>query len=272
VILRDWLAQAAARLSAAGVESAPLEAQLLAAHVLRVDRSFLFAHPGHDFPELAGESLLQRRAAQEPLAYILGRREFYGRDFQVDRRALIPRQETEILVEAALRHSLDDARVLDVGTGSGCIACTLKLERPSLEVIALDVSPDALEVAQSNAEQLGAEVSFVVSDLFAGIGNEVFDLIVTNPPYIGRSEPLSAEVARHEPELALYGGAEGDELLRRLAREAPAHLTSGGILATEVGYRQASVAREIFEEQGWAHVETVPDLGGIPRVVVLRRS
>lgn len=252
-----------------GIESARLEAQVLAGHVLRVDRSWLLAHPEHEFNELAGETLLQRRAAREPLAYLLGHREFFGRDFRVTPAVLIPRQETETLVEEALRRE-GSAEVLDVGTGSGAIAITLAKERPDWRVVAVDVSPTALSIAQENAESLRADVRFVLSDGFTELLGESFDLIVTNPPYIGTDEPLMPEVAGHEPHLALFSGATGLEFYERLAREAPAHLNDGGFLMMEVGYRQAADVQRLFEDAGWRHERTVADLDGTPRVVVVR--
>lgn len=266
--LREWLVRAEARLRVWGVDSPRLEAQVLAMHILRVERSFLFAHPEHEFPDLAGEGLLQRREGHEPLAYLVGHREFFGRPFRVTPAVLIPRQDTEILVETALRYP--GGRVLDIGTGSGAIAITLKLERPAWEVTAVDISPEALEVASQNAVDLGAGVRFVLSDGFEGVLGEAYDLIVTNPPYIGRSEPLDTEVHAFEPELALYGGETGLEFYERLSREAASYLNDGGQLMMEVGYRQASLVRALFEGAGWEHVETVADLSGIDRVVVVR--
>lgn len=266
--LREWLLQAESRLRALGVDSPRLEAQVLAMHILRVDRSFLFAHPEHEFPDLAGEAMLQRREGHEPLAYLVGHREFFGRDYRVTPAVLIPRQDTEVLVETALKTT--GGTVLDIGAGSGAIAVTLKLERPEWEVTAVDISPLALEVAEENAKNLQANVRFLLSDGFEALLGEAFDLIVTNPPYIGRSEPLAPEVAGHEPELALYGGETGLEFYERLAREASAYLNDGGQLMMEVGYQQAAAVQTLFEKAGWEHVETVPDLAGIDRVVVVR--
>jgi release factor glutamine methyltransferase len=266
--LSEWLREAEHRLSSAGVESAKLEAGILAAHVLRVDRSWLFAHPEHDFNELAGEHVLLRRESREPLAYILGWREFYGRRFEVSPDVLIPRQDTETLVEAALERAGPDASVVDIGTGSGCIAITLKLERPELNVTAVDISGLALEVAKRNADLLDAKVEFVLSDRFENLEGQVFDMIVTNPPYIGLSEPLMPEVGDHEPALALYGGETGDEFLHLLAREAKPHLRDGGVLLTEVGHQQMSRTIQIFVDAGWSHESTLQDLSGIDRVGV----
>lgn len=266
--LREWLVYAEGRLRALGVDSPRLEAQVLAMHILRVERSFLYAHPEHDFPDLAGEAMLQRRERHEPLAYLVGHREFFGRDFRVTPAVLIPRQDTEILIETALRYPGES--VLDIGTGSGAIAITLKLERPEWHVTAVDISPEALEIALDNAIQLGALVHFHLSDGFEAVLGESFDLIVTNPPYIGRAEPLDREVHAYEPDLALYGGETGLEFYERLAREAPDSLNDGGHLIMEVGYQQAAAVRALFEGAGWEHTETVPDLAGIDRVVVVR--
>lgn len=269
VKLSDWIAHAKGRLEAAGVESPALEAQLLAAHVLLVDRTFVLTHPDHDFPDLAGETLLQRRESQEPLAYILGEREFYGRSFRVAPGVLIPRHETETLVEAALGQS-DVTSVLDLGTGSGCIAVTLKLERPEWDVTGVDVSEGALEIATANAARLGAQVRFICSDGFEGLLGESFDLIVTNPPYIGLHEALAPEVRDFEPSEALFAGHTGLEFYERLAVEAADYLRDGGLLMMEVGYRQAREVTAVFEAQGWNLVEIRQDLSCVERVVVVQ--
>lgn len=269
--LRHWLQTAAERLAAAGVDSPRLEAQVLAEHVLLVDRAWLFAHPEAEFPELAGETLLMRRLAHEPLAYLVGGREFYGRRFGVTPDVLIPRQETETLIEQALNLGpKGPAAVLDIGTGSGCIAVTLKLERPAWDVSAVDVSVRALAVAEENADVLGARVRLVESDGFAALLGEAFDLIVTNPPYIAEGEPLMPEVAEHEPAAALFSGPTGLEFYKRLAKEAPAHLNDGGLLLMEVGYTQAEPVRALFRRAGWEIVSSVCDMSGVERVVVAR--
>jgi len=270
LILRDWLIHANARLNALGVESPRLEAQLLAAHVLGVDRTWVLTHPEAEFNDLAGENLLQRREGWEPLAYIVGGREFYGRWFRVSRAVLVPRQDTETLVDAAL--AWGKRNVLDIGTGSGCLAITLKLERPGWNVTAVDISGAALEVAQENAERLEAEVRLVLSDAFAALSGEEFDLVVSNPPYIGQDEALPPEVRNYEPGMALFSGPTGLEFYERLALEAKPHLTQDGILAIEVGHTQAAAVRDLFTAAGWEHVETRKDLCGIERVVVVRRS
>lgn len=283
--LSDWLQEAEGRLAAADIGSARIEAQLLAAHVLRVDRSWLLAHPSHELNELAAEQLIIRRLAGEPLAYILGWREFYGRTFGVDPSVLIPRHETETLIEAALRMGppvghpngsqtppaeRDRFEVLDLGTGSGILAVTLKLERPAWEVTAVDVSPTALTTASANASFHNAVVRFLLSDCFSALLGESFDMIVSNPPYIGTGEVLPAEVSQFEPTEALYAGGDGLEFYRRLASDAPDHLNDGGLLIVEVGHRQSEAVGALFKDAGWDVVETIQDLNGIERVLVFR--
>jgi len=269
--LDDWLRQATTRLDLAGIDSPRLEAQVLAAHVLRVDRSWLLAHPEHEFPEVAGEGLLQRRESREPLAYLTGYREFRGREFGVDPSVLIPRHETEELVEAALEQIVPpDAKCLDLGTGSGILAVTLKLERPAWNVTAVDISAEALGTASANARFHNAAVRFVHSDGFNALLGESFDLIVSNPPYIGDEEELPIEVRHHEPASALFSGPTGLEFYARLANEAPSHLEDGGLILLEVGHTQAGEVRALFEAAGWQHETTRRDLSGIERVVVFR--
>ena len=260
-----------ARLGVAGVESPKTEAWMLAAHVLRVDRSWLLAHPDADFNELAGETLLQRREAGEPLAYIVGWREFYGRTFGVDPSVLIPRHETETLIEAALSLESEEIdEVLDIGVGSGILAVTLKLERPRWKVTGVDISPDALTTASANARFLGASVRLVHSDLFEALPGESFDLIVSNPPYIGREEALPREVSEHEPPLALFASDGGLGVYRRLSAKAHRYLNDEGLLLLEVGYQQSAAVRELFSEAGWSYARSWNDLLGVERVLGFR--
>jgi release factor glutamine methyltransferase len=225
-------------------------------------------------------SLVQRRRAHEPVAYIVGSREFYGRDFRVDRRVLIPRPDTEVLVEVALRRTRAvslSMRALDLCTGSGCVAITLARERPTAPVCATDLSEDAIAVARDNALRLGAyNVAFRVGDLFAALDDsQRFDLITANPPYIGSDEfdTLPADVRGHEPRLALDGGERGLVLLRRIVTGAPAHLADEGVLAVEVAAGQAPSVCDLFRLAGLSNVEVCLDYGRIERVVsgVLRR-
>lgn len=264
--LGEWLPHARARLTAAGSSSPSLEAQLLAGHALLKDRAWILAHPEVEIPDLALEVLLQRMEAHEPLAYITGHREFYGLDFEVSPAVLIPRQETEVLVDAALARAKQGASVVDIGTGSGCIAIALKHTRPDLQVTAVDISPAALDVARQNAERLGAEVTFIESDGLANLEFEP-DVIVTNPPYIGSGESTGPGVAEFEPHLALYSGETGLEFYARLAE------TIGNVdLLMEVGDSQAETVAQLFERAGFEVIARHKDLLGIDRVIHVLRA
>ena len=230
-----------------------------------VDRTFIITHPEQEVNVLALEGLLQRRENGEPLAYILGYREFFGRRFRVDSNVLIPRHETEVLVETALEFEKDVCSVLDIGTGSGCIAITLKLDRPYWEVWATDISSSALQVARENAETLGADISFRHSDLLRQLDGEKFDLIISNPPYIGREEELSREVKDFEPDSALFADDHGLALYRQLAEDAPVHLHPGGQILLEIGYQQGTAVSNMFPSS-----KVIKDLDGNDRVVVFQ--
>ncbi len=223
------------------------------------DRAGLLTRPSAVVTTLADE-LLERRLKGEPLAYILGYREFFSRRFAVDPSVLIPRQETETLVDAALEMAPLRGRVLDVGTGSGCIAITLKLERPDLEVVAVDISEEALAMAKGNAIDLGAGVVFFQSNLFENVEG-VFDLIVSNPPYIAENAELPREIRDHEPSQALFAGPDGLAVYQRLA-EGVAPLVKDGVMILELGDEMAAVVQSSFEQFGWRVLETRPDLGG----------
>ncbi len=280
--IRKVLAWASDDLKKRGVSSPRLDAELLLGRVLRMDRVGLLIDA--DRP-LAKEELgryremHQRRRAGEPVAYLLGVREFYGRPFLVDRRVLIPRPDTEHLVEVALartRHLSLSARVLDLCTGSGCVAISLGRERPTTSVIGADVSPDALAVAAENVLRLGAyNVGLICSDLFAALrpGRDRFDLITANPPYIAEGEipSLAVDIRGYEPHLALGGGPDGLDLLRRIVAEAPPFLAEGGALAVEIGSDQGEAVQGIFAAQGYLDVSVQRDYGGLDRVVSGRR-
>jgi release factor glutamine methyltransferase len=270
--LGQWIASAQGRLQANGLEAAKLEAELLAAHVLLVDRTWIIAHPDADFPELAGESLVQRRLTHEPLAYILGRREFYGREFAVRSGVLVPRQETETLVEAALGEECQGCKVLDIGTGSGCIAITLALERPTWHVYASDVSEEALDIARANGDRLGANVEWIVADVASGIAEMDFDLIVSNPPYVAQAADLPLEIRSFEPEVALYAGQSGLDFYHRISIETPILLSPRGAILLELGVGQLEPVRTIFENRGWCFVQSWKDLLGVERVIKLKRK
>lgn len=273
--MADCLAAASRQLAAAlGLEKreARLEARVLAAHAWQVDHAWLIAHDTDPLTEAhitQFETLLTRRLAGEPVAYLVGTREFYGRPFQVSPDVLIPRPDTELLVERALANLPPDqvADVLDLGTGSGCIAITLALERPLARVTAVDRSPAALAIAQRNAEILDAPVEFLTSDWFDALAGRRFDLIVSNPPYIAAADPhLARGDVRFEPLAALAAGQDGLDDLRRLIRDACAHLRPGGVLLLEHGYDQADAVVELLRQQGFEQISTLRDLAGLDRV------
>lgn len=258
--LGEWLPQARARLESAGSSAPGLEAQVLAGHALLKDRAWILAHPEAEVPALALEVLLQRMERHEPLAYITGHREFFGLDFQVSPAVLIPRQETEVLVEAVLAYAPSGARVVDVGTGSGCIAIALKHARPDLTVRGVELSPAALEVASSNARDLGADVDFLAGDAL-GMHLDA-DIVVSNPPYIGEGELVGRGVAEYEPHLALFSGPTGLEFYRGLAT-----VVGSADLFVEVGDTQASAVSAVFVEAGLSVQAKFKDLLGIDRVI-----
>jgi release factor glutamine methyltransferase len=265
------LAEAARRL--AGRSDSPrLDARLLVRHALNVGDTWLIAHGGEDVDALqlaAIEALVERRVAGEPVAYILGEREFYGRSFHVTPDTLIPRPETEHLVEAALARLPADrpVKVLDIGTGSGCIAITLKLERPPWQVTAVDLSAAALVVARANAERLGARVEFVESDLFSTLGGRRFDLIVSNPPYVAEGDVhLGQGDVRFEPRSALASGPVGLDTIREIVKSAPTHLEAEGWLILEHGWDQGEAVARLLAGAGYTDTFLERDLAGQARV------
>lgn len=253
-----------------------LEAELLAAFLLDRDRGWLYAHddePIGPATRARFEALLERRLTGQPMAYILGQREFYGRTFLVDDGVLIPRPETELLVDAALALALPEgARVADIGTGSGCIALTLAAERPRWSVTATDVSEQALVIARHNRARLGlGEVDIRPGDLFEPLETGRFDLIVSNPPYVAHGDPhLDVGDVRFEPRTALVAGRDGSSILRRLIAAAGSRLRSGGWLLVEHGHDQADQVRALYSQAGFGAVESLRDLAGIERVTLGR--
>jgi len=265
-------------LAGKGVDAPRLTAELLLGHALGCDRVRLyldFDKPLGD-PELARyRELVKRRAGGEPTAYLTGAREFFGHRLAVDPRVLIPRPETETLVEAALeRVPAGPATVLDLGTGSGAIALTLALERPQWAVTAIDASEGALDCAQENAEALGCDsVLFALSDWYAAIEGWRFDAIVANPPYVAQADPhLALGDLRFEPRQALTDDSEdGLESIRAIVAGAGAHLNPGGWLLLEHGYDQAEACRALFAAHGYTDFAAIADLAGIARVAAGRR-
>ena len=249
--------------------SVPLsEARLLLRHVLGVTHAALEAHPEREVsPRETADfhTLAMRRAAGEPIAYLTGHREFYGLEFHVTPAVLIPREETELLVEIAVEKPA--RRILDLGTGSGCLAIAVARELPRAQVTAVDVSAAALDVARENAARHGATVRFVQGDWFAPLGGERFDLILANPPYVAEADPhLAQGDVRFEPRGALAAGPDGLDDIRRIAAAAAAHLVAGGRLVFEHGYDQAQAVAALLAQAGFVAIEQRRDLAGIPRV------
>ncbi|MGB0873500.1 MAG: peptide chain release factor N(5)-glutamine methyltransferase [Solirubrobacterales bacterium] len=263
--------QATRRLEQAGVDSPRLDAELLLAEACESTRTNVVAdlvEPTVDqFAEF--ELLVSRRVAREPLAQITGRKGFRNIELLVDSRVLTPRPETELLVAVA---KVDrPCGILDVATGSGAVALALADELPDATIVASDISPDALAVARANADRLGAEVTFIESDLLDRIDG-VFDVITANLPYVTSRElaELEPEITQYEPRLALDGGADGLDLVRRLAAQAPSQLKPGGQIALEIGAGQAGATAVILEQNGFLDVEIHDDLAGYGRVVTGR--
>lgn len=260
-----------------GIDTPRLDAEVLLAYALECDRLRLYLEyekPVEEPERARFRELVQRRADERiPVALLTGTREFWSLSFEVTPDVLVPRPETETLVTAALERLPDaeaELRVLDVGTGSGAVALALASERPKARVVATDLSAAALAVAGRNAERLGLadRVAFAEGDLFEPLAGERFDLVISNPPYIGRGEAESlAPELRHEPESALYAGADGLEVLRRLVAEASDHLEAGGVLALEIDPRQAPALLQLCTDAGLRDVRVHRDLAGRERAV-----
>ncbi len=260
-----------------GIDSARLDAELLLAHALKMDRVRLYME--YDRPLIEDElatyrAFVKRRAQHEPVAYITGERAFWTIELKCDKRALIPRPETEVVLESALKRIPEDSapRVIDIGTGTGALGLSFASERTEAEVILSDVSAGALALATENAESLGIDVSFAESDLLNGIDGD-FDLILSNPPYVGRSEldVMGAGVREFEPEIALFAGDDGLDLIRRLIPEAFERLRPNGWLVFEFGYRQGDEIRGLLEAAGYQNVEIIQDYSGNDRVGIGQR-
>ena len=279
--IAEALKEASRVLDGAGVPEARREAGSLLSFVLGKDRTFLISHAEDVVDDDSVDQLrefVERRAAGEPLQYITGVQDFYGREFRVTPDVLIPRPETELLVEAALEVTKADSPVFcDVGTGSGCIAVTLLCEIAGARAVAVDKSLAALEVAKLNAvkQAVADRAVFVISDCFDALDwlQSPFDLIVSNPPYVSASAlgGLQREVRDHEPLVALSPGSDGLSVIRRLITEAPAYLKPNGHLLMEIGFDQGERVRDLVDESIWTLLEVRPDLQCIPRIVVLRK-
>ncbi len=270
VTWRMLLEQGGKILAQEEIADAKLDAWYLLEHVSGMSRADFFLHGEDEVSESQAESyriLIERRKSHIPLQHLTGTQEFMGMEFRVNEDVLVPRQDTELLVENLLP-VIDGKRVLDLCTGSGCIGISLaKLGKP-ISVDAADLSKKALTVAKENAGILQVSIHFMESDLFDAIEGK-YDIIVSNPPYIASDvvENLMPEVKEHEPAMALDGGADGLEFYRRIAQEAPAHLTSEGMLWLEIGYDQGISVPEILQQQGYRKIRCLKDLCGLDRVV-----
>lgn len=277
---RQLLEEAVIKLRDAGVETPILDAEVMLAHVLDRSRTELLTHPElQPSPEALAQfqQFVARRSLREPLSYITGEREFYGLTFEVTPAVLIPRQETEILVEAALSvlRQSESPMVADIGLGSGCVAIAVAVSLSGALVYGSESSTEALEVARRNAERLGVtdRVRLLQGDLLSPLVGMRFDMILSNPPYIpsGELECLQPEVSRYEPRAALDGGPDGLDVHRRLAAESRAYLEPGGSIAVEVGVGQSRIVEALLQENGFANVRFVEDYAGIERVVIGER-
>ena len=270
------------KLRAANVSDPQLVAQSLLAEALGRDRTYLIVNFQEALPAETisrYDELIARRVAGEPLQYITGRQEFFGLEFEVTPAVLIPRPETELIVEEALHLAAEISRplIIDVGTGSGCLAVVLAREIPQARVLAIDISPAAIGVASRNAAKhgLAGRIAFVVADLLSAVaGAPLADLIVSNPPYIGIEEmtTLQSEVRNWEPHMALTDGADGLSVYPRLFAGAAARLKPGGHLLCEMGYQQAESIAALVDEEEWQLPRLLTDLQGIPRTIVMQKK
>jgi release factor glutamine methyltransferase len=275
----ERIAEARGTLVSAGLspEHAAADAEVLARHALAWDRARLIADGRDGAPDgfdARFAALVARRARREPVAFITGHREFWGLDFEVSADVLIPRPESELIVEAVCERCVDRTaprRILDVGTGSGCLAIALATEFPSAQITAIDISPKALAVARANAERHGVapRMTFAAGDLLEGVAGP-FDVIVSNPPYVPAGVALSPDIVRFEPAIALYSGADGLTALERLLTTARGRLAGDGLFVVEFGLGQDDRVSDLARAAGWSDIEISTDLQGIPRVAALR--
>lgn len=276
MILGNALRQGAELLENDRIPAPQLTAEVLLAHALGRDRAYLYAHPEQQLSEAQQVHYgryLHERLRGEPTQYITGRQEFYGRLFQVSPAVFIPRPETELVVEAALRFPGRARRVLDIGTGSGCLAITLQKEWPQASVFACDISSEALAVARRNAQRLQAEVGWFCADTAEACQEASFDLVVSNPPYVPQTEAagLPREVRDHEPAIALFPGPLGIEFYPKLLAGAARVLRPAGWLIVELGYKSRPAVEPLVGEE-WSNCVVEQDLAGFDRVMVLRKK
>lgn len=280
--LNELRSTAAKALLSAGISDAAQDAALLLQYVLDVDRNYILTHGLDTVPEVAERKYLlltNRRCSHEPLQYITGHQEFMGLDFEVNEHVLIPRQDTECLVEEAMIETEDGMKVLDLCTGSGCILISLLKYKNNVEGLGTDISGAALEVALRNAACNGVKAHFLQGDLYEALTGSLeydgtpFDIIISNPPYIASAviDSLMEEVKDHEPAAALDGGEDGLDFYRRIIGGADKYLVPGGCILFEIGYDQGQAVSSLLSDKGYVNIKIVKDLAGLDRVVKARR-
>lgn len=279
--IAEKLRQASEILQASGIVESRREADSLLALTLEKDKTFLIAHPEYELSveeETRFQDFLTRRADREPFQHIAGKQEFYGLDFEVNRNVLIPRPETEMIVEAAIEilRAKKNSRFCEVGIGSGCIAVSVLHQVETTSAIGFDISPEALKIAARNAarHKVLSRLELKISDVFEVMQNEKFDLVVSNPPYISGAEVenLQAEVRDFEPFIALTDGKDGLSIIEKIIVESPKFLNEDGSLLLEIGFGQAQIVREMFTPGIWHAVDILPDLQGIPRMIKAQKA
>ncbi len=261
------------KLVEAGIDEAKLDARLLLEYICHTDRNTLLVHGDIERNEMEEQfyrMCIEKRATRIPLQHITGEQEFMGLTFRVNQHTLIPRQDTETLVEEGMRHMYDGMRILDMCTGSGCILLSLLKYSNECEGMGVDISEEALKIARENAQRLGLKAEFVQGDLFEPVPEKKFDMIVSNPPYIETAviETLMPEVRDHEPMQALDGMEDGLFFYRKIVEKAPGFLTKGGWLLFEIGHNQGEAVSKLMTVQGFKEVEVVKDYTGLDRVVL----
>lgn len=274
--IAEALIMGAESLSARSIPTPERESSLLLRHVLKRDAAFIYAHPDHRLNAMESilfKAVIKRRAAHEPFQYIVGTQEFFGLEFEVTPDVLIPRPETEILVEGVIEEyeAHNSFRFCEIGIGSGCITVSLLVNLPRSTATGVDISDDALAVSARNAERHGVNVRLELlrSNVFDELAASQFDLIVSNPPYVPERdlETLQQEVRSFEPRFALTGGEDGLDIIRKLIVDSPVHLKTDGFLFVEIGWDQFDRVAGLFDPTLWDYVDFVPDLQGIPRIV-----
>jgi release factor glutamine methyltransferase len=274
--IAEFLTKSTGILQQSGIADARREANSLLAFYLKKDQTFLFAHPEHELTE-TDESLffqlVQRRANREPFQYITGQQEFYGLDFEVSEGVLIPRPETELIVENAIEilKKVENPRFCEVGTGSGCISVSILYHLQNAVASGLDISAKALEITKRNAikHKVADRLNLKDSDVFSALNKTKYDLIVSNPPYVSKNDyaVLQPEVKEYEPNFALTDGKDGLSIIERIILESPTYLKPTGFLLLEIGFGQAEQVKAMFLGDIWRIMEILPDLQGIPRTV-----